>query len=489
MPRQFRRLNTTLWLCLLAALNLSTISQSVQATELPELGSQDLIAYDQQTEKDLGRAFTSALHSQYPLNYDPEVINYIRQMGHRIASQTGQAREFRFYVINNSAINAFAGPNGTIGIHTGLIQAANSDDEIASVIAHEIAHITQRHLSRRHQLNNSQGNLASFATILAAILIGAYEPTAVVPTIMAGMGLNIEKQLKNSREHEAEADSVGISMLQKAGYNPHAMASFFARLAKENQHNEYTVPEILLSHPVTDSRIAEAENRAQSMYTQAATPKQNSLQLIKHRIATTDSLFNLGAMAKDYDTNPTDASLCYKKSLNSLHNKTGKDITCLKELALKHPEQSLYSNLLLESMLNKQKPTPTEAEFLLEQADFQLALFPNNLASLIRYSDLLLLLNKTQLATELLTKYAKESRYQYLINKKLSEIYAKQNRLGEAYFFKAVSEFNIGNIERTTYLLTQAKKFNQPENKSLTKKITLLSNISNNLLITLKNPL
>ncbi|GKT11707.1 MAG: beta-barrel assembly-enhancing protease [Thiomicrorhabdus sp.] len=466
------------------ALAIST--STVHAVELPELGSQDLVAYDVEREKNFGRAFTSALHTQYQLNYDPEVISYVRRIGHKIASQTGELRDFSFYVINNPSINAFAGPNGVIGIHTGLIQAVRSEDELASVIAHEIAHITQRHLSRQHLQNSSQGNLASFATILAAVLIGAYEPTAVMPTIMAGMSLNIEKQLKNSREHEAEADSAGITLLQKAGYNPRAMATFFDRLANSSQNHLYQLPEILLSHPVTDSRIAQAENRAQLMIRKPVTQQDNSLELIQHR------LLQPKQITKDNNYLFTDLEIesrCYLQNLLAIKsNSHTPNYDCIKKITQEHPEQSLYTNLLLELIKQSDHVNGNLKLFALQQGSFQIALFPQNNATLIRYSELLLKLNKTNSAIELLVQYTKGRRYKYLIHKKLSEIYAKQQQFTQAYFYKAKSEFNIGNLKRTIHLLEQAENYNVSKNKIMSRQITLLSNISNNLLKAIEKP-
>lgn len=448
--------------------------------ELPELGSPDLVHYDPQTEAAFGRAFTTTLHTQYDLNYDPEVITYIRQVGHKVASQLGEPRHFRFYVINNPSINAFAGPNGIIGIHTGLILAAKDEDELASVIAHEIAHITQRHLSRRLEYQAKQGNAMQFATILAAILIGAVDPSAATPILMAGTGLNIENQLKNSRQHESEADSVGISLLHKSGYNPHAMSRFFARLALEGQNRTFNPPEILRSHPVTENRIAEAQNRADNMGQQSSKEINDSLQLIKLRLQRSiyieeESIY--------HTTKLTPEQACYQSNLQTLDkNRETSNLTCLKKLAQSHPEQPLYTELLLEIFSQTDKPSKQLKSFVETQAEFQMALHPNNVGVLIRYGKLLLKLNQEEKAISLLINKTTNKKYQYLAHKLLAKTYANKKDFASSNYFYASSQFNIGNIEATKYFLEQAEKQNTNTNKLLTRNIMLLTNISNNLL-------
>ena len=464
----------------LSLLLFSLFLNTARAVGLPDLGSQDQIAYDNKTEQKLGRAFTNALHTQYTLNYDPEVVHYIRQLGHKIASYTGDAREFTFYIIENPSINAFAGPNGVIGIHAGLIQAAETEDELASVIAHEIAHITQFHLSRRHEQMASKSSLTSFATILAAILIGVYEPTAMMPAIMAGMGLNIESQLKNSRQHEEEADSVGISLLHKAGYDPHAMGSFFSKLDQVSINNTFKMPEILRSHPVTQHRIASAENRADLMPYKSSAEANHSLALIKLRLASksasTSTTFNKPVFLNEF-------SQCYFQNATVLRNSQYKrNYSCLQSAILKYPDEPLYTSLLIELVIQDKSPSNELKQFALRQADIQYALFPSSNAIVLRYSELLLKYDSVEKAIALLIKQLDNNRYQYFISKKLSEIYSAQNKLAQAYFFKANSEFSIDNIERTLHLLEQASKYTTPAENDLIRKIETLSNISNNLL-------
>ncbi len=468
---------------LLLILVLLTPALTAYAAKLPDLGSSDLIAYNVEVEQDLGRAFNTALHTQYNLNYDPDVVTYIRKIGHEMASQTGESRQFKFYVIDDLSINAFAGPNGIIGIHTGLILAAKNEDELAAVIAHEIAHVTQNHLSRGHEVNSKQSNLNTIATLLAAALIGMYDSSAVYPTLLAGLSLDIEKQLKNSRLHESEADHIGIQFLSQSGYDPHAMGDFFARLAKKEQNNTFKTPEILRSHPVTERRIAESENRAQTL--PARHPKQanNQFALIQLKLKTQGAQQSPPLLTQKN----TPAIACYQKNLQALntHNPLPlSDLTCLQTLVEQNPNHWLYTTLLLRTLVKHQINDPKIISTARHQADYLLDIYPNNTAVLLSYVNLLRHSNNTPKAIALLKTHTKSQRYRYLAYKKLSEIYANQQQTAEAHFFLALAQFNIGNIKRTQYLLKQAKitadrflkqqivRFEQENSKSLkTKKI------------------
>ncbi|MCF6298760.1 MAG: M48 family metalloprotease [Thiomicrorhabdus sp.] len=450
-----------------------------QTAKLPDLGSSDLIAYDSQTEQALGRAFSTALHTQYNLNYDPDVVSYIRKIGHEITSQIGERRSFKFYVIDNLSINAFAGPNGIIGIHTGLILAAKNEDELAAVIAHEIAHVTQNHLSRGYETNSKQSNLTTIATLLAAALIGMYDSSAVYPTLMAGLSLNIEKQLKNSRLHESEADHIGIQFLSKAGYDPHSMGDFFARLAKESQNSARQVPEILRSHPVTERRIVESENRAQTLSVQSPKPPNNELTLIQLKLRALAKMSKappLPSQKQTYDIT------CYQQNLQTLTKQSKQasaNIDCLQTLVQHNPNHLFYTTLLLQTVIKHPINDPKKINMARHQATYLLDLYPNNTALLLSYTNLLLYLNQPSEAIALLKTHTEHQRYTYQAYKKLSEIYAKQQQTAEAHFFLALAQFDIGNLKRTQYLLKQAKI---TADNSLKQRIARFEHKNSNLL-------
>lgn len=230
--------------------------------QLPELGSSQQAAIDQQTEETFRNAFLSSLYTRKSVIEDPLVILWLDRLGQNLALHAPLLRaRIQVLPIDSDAINAFAGPGGIIGINRGLLLAANTTDEVAAVIAHEIGHVSQHHLLRRFA-NADKDNLTAFATLLAALLVGQLDPQAGMATFYAGNALNLEQQLKFSRHHETEADAVGIELLAESGFDPAAMAHFFQTLQQRSLNDPSQVPEVLRTHPVTPHRIAAAENRA-----------------------------------------------------------------------------------------------------------------------------------------------------------------------------------------------------------------------------------
>ncbi len=256
------------WLCaalLLPWFLLAAPTWAADSLDLPELGSRQQGILDSQRLQTFRNAFLSSLYAKQGVIEDPLILLWLDRLGQSLALHASPQR-YRIQVlpIRSDAINAFAGPGGIIGINRGLILAARNTDEVAAVIAHEIGHVSQHHLLRRFA-NADKDNLAAFATLLAALLVGQLDPQAGMATFYAGNALNLEQQLKFSRHHETEADAVGIRLLAESGYNPNAMATFFQTLQQRSLNDPSQVPEVLRTHPVTPHRIAAAENRAHTL--------------------------------------------------------------------------------------------------------------------------------------------------------------------------------------------------------------------------------
>ena len=230
------------------------------AVDLPSIGPGSLLTPAQ--ERVIGEEVMQRLRGQLNLLDDPTVGEWLEQLGQRLArhDRHGEGMRFDFFLVDDTGINAFALPGGFIGVHGGLILAARDEDEVAAVLAHEIAHITQRHLARRWE-SHSRMNVAGVAAILAAIVIAQQNPQvgeAALATATAGLA---QMQLNHSRSAEQEADRIGMRTLALAGYDPEAMATFFERLYQTSRLHGPQALEFLQTHPVTDSRIADARSR------------------------------------------------------------------------------------------------------------------------------------------------------------------------------------------------------------------------------------
>ena len=251
------RLRLFLVLCILAPL--------VLADGLPDLGESSQTDLSPQMEKKIGESIMRDIRQQEPSYLDdPEIEGYLNRLGHRLAAQSeGASLSFEFFILKDATLNAFAMPGGFIGVHTGLIMAAQSESELASVLAHEISHVTQHHLAR----SISKQNLSQYAALLAmavGLLAARHNPDLAQGAIVGGQAAGIQNQLSYSRDFEREADRTGLQVLEKAGFDIRGMAAFFERLQKFGRLYENNAPGYLRTHPLTTERIADMENRIQS---------------------------------------------------------------------------------------------------------------------------------------------------------------------------------------------------------------------------------
>ncbi len=231
---------------------------------LPELGDAGGAAISRDEEYQLGRMIMRQLRESGALLEDPAVTEYIQSVGRKLSSYAheGQHR-FTFFVVNDPRINAFALPGGFIGIHHGLILATKSESELAAVLAHEVAHVTQKHIARFIEASG-QVNLMSTAALLAAVIIGSATGAgsdAVQAAMTVAQGAAMQSQINFTRNHEYEADRVGMGILADAGFDTRAMPAFFETMARYTGLASQRVPEFLQTHPVSSERIAEARNR------------------------------------------------------------------------------------------------------------------------------------------------------------------------------------------------------------------------------------
>jgi beta-barrel assembly-enhancing protease len=270
-------------LALLAPLFFAAPALASDASPLPELGDPagGIISPDQ--EYRLGRNWLRQLHSQVPVLNDPLVQEYVEHLVYRLASHSDlKEPDLAIVVINSRDINAFAVPGGVIGLNAGLIIHAEREDEVAAVIAHEIAHVSQRHFVRRYA-DSQRLNRAMLAAMLASLAVAiAGDTDAGVAGMMASQAAAIQQQLAYSRHHEREADRVGMQILVNAGMDPDAMPRFFERLQRNRQFAGRPM-EFLSTHPITEERIADSRARAATLPA-ATTADSATYQLVKARL-------------------------------------------------------------------------------------------------------------------------------------------------------------------------------------------------------------
>lgn len=253
-----------------------------EKNKLPEIGvvASDALTIDK--EVILGNAIMKQLRGQAPLVNDPVIEEYIQDLGNRLVLHADNTRfPFKFFIVNNPVLNAFAFYGGYIGIHSGLITRAQTESELASVVAHEIAHITQRHLARRVQAQSRSAPL-QLASLLGSILVALADPEAGVAAMQATLGGGQQAQINFTRGIEREADNIGISILYRAGFDPKGAPAFFGRLAERARTSSAQLA-FLQTHPLPQERVAETILRANA-FGERRVPPSLSFALAKARL-------------------------------------------------------------------------------------------------------------------------------------------------------------------------------------------------------------
>ncbi len=233
------------------------------AEGLPDLGEAAQAEFSPAMERRIGESVMLEIRRDPAWIDDPEISSYLNRLGNRLSAQSEESRqEFEFFALRDSTLNAFAMPGGYIGVHSGLILAASSESELASVLAHEISHVTQHHMARL--MNKSgQGQVTSLLALAVAILATRSSPDLAMGAAMAGQGAASQNQLNYSRDFEREADRIGLGLLERSGFDIRGMSGFFDRLQKFGRLYENNAPGYLRTHPLTTERLADMGNRIQ----------------------------------------------------------------------------------------------------------------------------------------------------------------------------------------------------------------------------------
>jgi predicted Zn-dependent protease len=236
-----------------------------QSLDLPDMGASAQTILSRAEEEEYARALVMQMRAYGVLNDDPLISDFFEDMGYRLAAHSDRPdKSFTFVVLNQDVVNAFAAPGGVIALYSGLILAADDENEVAGVLAHEIAHVTQLHLYRALE-NQKAMTIPIVLGMLAIALAGGGDGQAVTGALMSGQAAAAQTAINYTRQNEYEADRIGISTLSRAGYDPTGMAEFFEKMGRITRAMGEGPPEFLRTHPVSVSRIAEAENRAANM--------------------------------------------------------------------------------------------------------------------------------------------------------------------------------------------------------------------------------
>jgi predicted Zn-dependent protease len=259
------------------------LPQVAPASELPSLGDASSAIVSPEQEHILGRTWLSLLRGQVSQLSDPLLKDFVESSVYRLAETSDvQDRRLEFVLLNSPQINAFAAPGGIIGVNGGLFLYAQNEGEYASVLAHELAHLSQRHFARGLEAQQRM-QLPMMAALLAGVVAAAAGAgDAGMAAIMSTQAAAMQEQRRFSRQNEQEADRIGLVNLEKAGYDPRTMPSMFERLMRQYRYDRKP-PEFLLTHPVSESRIADTRNRAE-LYGAGGVRDSLRYQLMRMRV-------------------------------------------------------------------------------------------------------------------------------------------------------------------------------------------------------------
>lgn len=255
--------------CALASLifSLSAASLPLKADvsdNLPDIGTTAGNTLSIGQEMQMGDFYVRQLRGSAPLINDPLLNDYINQLGQRLVAHAWSVKTpFHFFLIRNDEINAFAFFGGNVVLHSALFRYTDNESQLASVMAHEISHVTQRHLARAMEEQQRNAPL-TWVGALGSILLAMASPQAGMAALSGTLAGAQQGVISFTQQNEQEADRIGIQVLQRSGFDPEAMPNFLQKLADQSRFSSKP-PEILLTHPLPDSRLSDARNRANQM--------------------------------------------------------------------------------------------------------------------------------------------------------------------------------------------------------------------------------
>jgi predicted Zn-dependent protease len=448
---------------LAAPASLPARAQSVDLPSLGEAGAEDL---PPGTERKIGEQIMAQIRRDPDYLADPEATEYLNHLGYKLVSvSAARSTDFSFFLVRDPMLNAFALPGGFIGVHTGLMIAAQTESELAGVLAHEIGHVSQRHIAR--MLGNQKDTMAiQIGALLLAILAaragGSSSGDLAQAAIMGGQAAALQQQLNFSRDAEREADRVGFVTLVDAGFDGRGLEQFFGRLQQGSRLYEGTAPAYLRTHPLTVERISDMQNRSRNLGFKQRVDSVD-FQLVRARLRVLqetsvqgwrDQLDYFNSQLKNR-TAASDAAAFYGAALAALKLN-------LNDLAYENAQSARRATKASSAMLDKlvsetrfaAAQTDETRRAAVETAREAAARYPLSVVAVAHYIDLLNRSNQHQLAIDTLRTQLAITRAQPSYYALLGRSYAALGRqslhhqaIGEMYALLGVKPAALQQME------------------------------------------
>ncbi len=428
--------------CAMTFFIATTFAFDVQANgqnnknKLPDIGISGFSVLSLDKERQIGKAMMRQLRASQPVIQDPVLIEYINHLGNQLVKNAQDVNyAFKFFLINNNDLNAFAFFGGHVGIHSGLLTTADNESELASVIAHEISHVTQRHLARRLE-SQSNSQALTIAGMVSGILLTLVNPTVGMAALSASMAASQQASINYTRGNEKEADRVGIALLANSQFDPQGAPSFFAKMSEKYRYASKP-PAMLLTHPLPESRIADARQRAHNLGIRHL-PASLNFELAKSRIkaryqgnAKDNITFYASQIQKQ--TYALLAAANYGLALSYFENG---DFNKAKDILL-HLIKSDKNNLFYIDALTDVYLSLKEYEKAITMLAELSLLMPNNQVVSLNHGNALLTAERYKEAETVLQDFLLVNPNNYIAFDLLTTIYQKQDNKGLLHITKA----------------------------------------------------
>ncbi|OUD12321.1 M48 family metalloprotease [Thioflexithrix psekupsensis] len=443
-----------------------------QAIDLPDIGLSADAILSPQDGREMGEYFLRELRKQRLLLQDVLIDDYLNSLGQYLVSfSKDQQSRFYFFTVNDQNINAFAHLGGYIGMNAGLILKTQTESELASVFAHEIAHVVQRHTVRTHEAQSKMAVPRIVAMLLAGLAASTANSDVANASAVVSQALDIQNFINYTRLHEKEADSIGMQILGDAGFDPRGMPRFFEALQSAYRYQAGEIPDFLRTHPVTVERIAEGYARA-DQYPPSAPREDNLLfHLMRARLlvlTTANKSLLLSQLKEALDTKNyrTEAAVHYALALTLLHLHQAKAAQIHLEWLQKHDMDRVAYQLLSIEIHRELGDMKTA----LAQAQSALRLHPNDQLLTLTYARLLMSVDEAQEARQILYQFRgrdKNSDYYRLlaeIHSRLNQPVSSRLNLTEFYYLN-------GDLETAIIQLKEAQRLTTSEDYYLSTRV------------------
>jgi len=387
---------------------LLCVSPCAVSDGLPDLGDASQAVLTPLQERQIGQQSMMEIRASDQFLDDVEINDYLNELGSKLVENSAEpGLGFEFFAINDLSVNAFAMPGGFIGVNSGLLLTVQSESELAAVLSHEIAHVTQHHLARMIAGQQGEG-LISMAALAVAILAARTSPQATEAAIASVQARAIQKQLDFTRANEQEADRIGLDILQKSNFNIHAMPEFLERLQKATRLFDNNAPNYLRTHPITTDRIADIENRVQKQPYRLI-PDSLDFQLVRTKLIASQKTsidaiaYFSDALGSQKHGNPIAQRYGLVGALlrNNEVGRAAQELAILRNMAKINP--MTRNNPMIETLSGQVKQAENNPAASLAFYRTAVQNFPQHRALIYDYSDLLIKNDQAEAAVKLLS--------------------------------------------------------------------------------------